>query len=132
MPRAGWVVPFSLMSTILAIAVPLAQGRSPHPLQYEQFDITNARLTRPFGVNASGQIVGLFRDATNANHGFLRHPDGTYAQIDYPDATFTNAAAINASGAVVGRWTDRDGFNHGYFRTLKETFRASIRNRRAS
>jgi hypothetical protein len=95
----------------------LAQG-----FTYEQFDVPGAQLTRPFGVNASGQIVGLYRDSQNRTHGFLRNLDSTYLGIDYPGATFTNAAAINARGDIVGRWTDTAGMNHGYLRTPQGHF----------
>jgi uncharacterized membrane protein len=86
---------------------------------YEPFDVPGALLTRPFGVNASGQIVGLYRDAQNISHGFLRARDGTYTRLDYPRAIFTNAASINARGDIVGRWTDAGGLNHGYLRTAQ-------------
>ncbi len=90
-------------------------------LQFVSFDIPEAKLTRPFGVNARGQIVGLYRDSQNAGHGFLVDagdlPVATYTQIDVPGATFTNASSINARGDIVGRWTDSDGYNHGYLRT---------------
>jgi len=108
--------------SVLATATASMQGRSPGSLDYEQFDIPDARLTRPFGVNASGDIAGLFRDAANVNHGFIRHPDGSFEAIDFPGATFTNATGINARGDVVGRWTDRDGFNHGFVRTSRGDF----------
>lgn len=100
-------------------SVALAQG-----VQYEQFDVPGARLTRPFGVNSSGAIVGLYRDAANAPHGFLRNPEGDYETIDYPDpgAVFSNATAINARGDLVGRWTDSAGINHGYLRTSEGRF----------
>jgi hypothetical protein len=92
------------------------------PLVYEQSDVPDALLTRPSGVNASGRIVGLYRDAQNAPHGFLRNPDGTYTTIDYPGAIFTQASTINARGDIAGRWTDAAGFNHGYVRTALGEF----------
>ena len=101
--------------TIMPIG--LAQG-----VRYERFDVPGALLTRPFGVNASGHIVGLYRDAQNASHGFLRSPDNSYVAIDYPGAIFTNATGINARGAIVGRWTDAGGINHGYVRTHQGHF----------
>ena len=91
-------------------------------IDYLQFDVPGARLTRPFGVNASGQIVGLYRDSGNASHGFVRNPDGSYVTIDYPGAVFTNATGINARGDIVGRWTDVAGINHGYQLTAQGQF----------
>lgn len=85
--------------------------------QFTKIDVPGARLTRPFGVNARGQIVGLFRDASGASHGFLRNPDDTYMTLDAPDAIFTNASGINARGDIVGRWTDTAHVNHLYLRT---------------
>lgn len=88
--------------------------------QYTQIDVPGARLTRPFGVNASGQIVGLFRDASGS-HGFLRDRDGTYTAVDFPGAVFTNAVGINARGDIVGRWVDGAG-NHAYLRTSEGVY----------
>jgi uncharacterized membrane protein len=86
--------------------------------QFISFDIPGALLTRPFGVNAHGQVVGLFRDAGHIGHGFLvdvrEIKSGRYTQIDVPGATFTNATGINARGDVIGRWTDNKGYNHGF------------------
>jgi hypothetical protein len=83
--------------------------------QYQQFDVPGALFTRPFGVNASGYIVGTYRDA-QGQHAFVRDPEGSYTSFDYPDAIATNAASINARGDIVGRFTDVAGFNHGYLR----------------
>jgi uncharacterized membrane protein len=94
-------------------------------LAFETLDVPGARLTRPFGINASGRIVGLYMDTQGAGHGFVKDPEGTYASIDYPGASFTNAGAINARGDIVGRWTDGSGTNHGYLRTQSGDF-ASI------
>jgi len=90
--------------------------------QFAQFDVPGAHLTNPFGVNASGQIVGIYEDSSGASHGFLRHPDGSYTTIDYPGATFTTAASINARGEIVGRWTDLDGNTHAYLRSANNKF----------
>jgi hypothetical protein len=97
-------------------------GAFAQDFQYEQFDVPGARLTRPFGVNASGLIVGLYMDSQNVGHGFLRDPDGTYTTLDYPAATFSNAVAIDARGDIVGRWTDAAGTNHGYLLTPDRGF----------
>jgi len=89
--------------------------------QYEQFDVPGALFTRPFGVNASGHIVGTYRDA-QGQHAFVRDSKGSYLSFDYPAAIATNAASINARGDVVGRFTDGAGFNHGYLRTAEGEF----------
>lgn len=84
-------------------------------LDFVQLDVPGAVLTRPFGANARGAIVGLYRDGLG-NHGFVRSPDGTYETIDVPGAIFTNASSTNARGDVVGRWTDGSGHHHAYLR----------------
>jgi uncharacterized membrane protein len=91
---------------------------------YVRFDVPGALLTRPFGVNASGHIVGVYRDSGNAAHGFLRHPDGTYDSIDVPftGATFTNAGGINGREEIVGRWVDAEGYAHLYLRKPDKSF----------
>src|ERR1700740_3641662 len=84
---------------------------------YTQFDVPSSSLTRPFGINSFGQIVGLSRDGDGTPHGFLRDTDGTYLKFEYPDAIFTNAMGINDEGQIVGRWIDPKGYNHTYLRS---------------
>jgi hypothetical protein len=103
--------------TFMFWSLSLIPNPSAPQFEYVQFDVPNAALTRPFGVNASGHIVGLYRDSSGASHGFLRAPDGTYTTLDYPGAIFTNATGINARGEIVGRWTDTAGINHVYVRS---------------
>jgi hypothetical protein len=110
-----------LMTTAALCLAAISTARA-QDVTYEQFDVPDAWITRPFGVNASGHIVGLYRDAQNVAHGFLRSPDNSYLAIDYPGAIFTNATGINARGAIVGRWTDVGGINHGYLRTPQGHF----------
>jgi hypothetical protein len=91
--------------------------------RFAQIDVPGASLTRPVGVNATGQIVGLLQDSSGASHGFLRNPDDTYTTFDIPGAIFTNATGINARGDIVGRWTDADGVNHAYLRRSRGAYR---------
>ena len=70
--------------------------------------------TQAFGINGSGQIVGVYADGSG-NHGFLYNPNGgTYTTLDDPLATNgTLAAGINASGQIVGYYATNTG-NHGF------------------
>lgn len=81
------------------------------------FQLPGASLTRPFAVNARGQVAGLYRDGSGS-HAFVREADGTYNTFSVPfaGATFTNATGLNAQGDVVGRWTDAAGMARGYLR----------------
>ena len=52
--------------------------------------------SHPRSINATGQIVGDYRDSSN--HGFLL-TGGTYTTFNDPSATFgTQAFGINAAG----------------------------------
>jgi probable HAF family extracellular repeat protein len=67
------------------------------------------------GINAAGQIVGSFTDATGGRHGFLM--DGaTFTTIDVPDATLTLAYGINTAGQIVGSFSDGTT-DHGFLAT---------------
>ncbi len=113
------------MRSALTIVAWLAASStvSAQNFQFTQIDVPGARLTRPFGLNASGQIVGVFQDASGASHGFMRNPDDTYTTFDVPGAIFTNAGGINARGDIVGRWTDAAHVNHLYLRTSRGDYR---------
>jgi hypothetical protein len=66
-------------------------------------------------INDAGQIVGFYRDARGAAHGFLLS-GGQYTAIDVPGAVETEAISINnrALPTIVGDWTDASGGVHGF------------------
>ncbi len=63
-----------------------------------------ARQTIAEGINAAGAIVGTYKDAANAQHGFLLR-NGQFTTIDVPGAVATIATGINPQGQIVGRFT---------------------------
>jgi uncharacterized membrane protein len=74
---------------------------------FESINVAGASATRAFGINAHGDIVGSYTDATGT-HGFLRSR-GVDTTINYPDApghrtTFTEAWGINPQGDIIGRY----------------------------
>jgi probable HAF family extracellular repeat protein len=69
--------------------------------------------TQAIGINAHGQIVGTYTDASGTSHGFLLDK-GTFTPIDVPDATETMAGGINARGQIVGSYSDASGTRHGF------------------
>jgi probable HAF family extracellular repeat protein len=77
------------------------------------FDVPGALATRPFGISATGDIVGLYVNADGRTHGFLLRGE-TVTSIDVPGAIRTNAIGINSQGDVVGRYDTPDGRAHGY------------------
>ena len=80
---------------------------------FTTIDVPGATLTNAIGINAHGQIVGLFRDAGGVFHSFLLDK-GTFTTIDVPGATFTIAIGINARGQIVGEFVDAGGAVHGF------------------
>jgi len=95
------------------------------------FDFPFAISTSAYDMNASGEIVGPWKDADKNTHGFLLilPPfDSTFGltpaageplsyrfiSIDYPGAKSTSAYGINAVGEVVGTYFDAAGKQHGF------------------
>jgi probable HAF family extracellular repeat protein len=85
-----------------------------HPLQGTDPSVQSPIGTTAFGINASGQIVGYFYDATGLAHGYL-YDNGTYTTLDDPlgtDGTF--ALDINDAGQIVGQYFDNMHGQHGF------------------
>jgi probable HAF family extracellular repeat protein len=89
------------------------------------------------GINATGQIVGYYTNATGT-HGFLLS-GGTYTTLDDPLATNeTVAYGINDAGQIVGQYNDLSGthsflYSGGVFTTIDDpvnghTFASGINN----
>ena len=66
-------------------------------------DVPGALATRAFGINAVGQIVGSYTDATGT-HGYL-WANGDLTTIQVPGAISTEAWGINPQGDIVGRYS---------------------------
>jgi probable HAF family extracellular repeat protein len=81
---------------------------------FTQIDVSGASFTNALGINAAGQIVGVFNDATG-NHGFLETA-GSFTTIDGPGASFTEGRGINAAGQIVGVFVNATG-THGFLDT---------------
>jgi probable HAF family extracellular repeat protein len=107
----------SLLSAVLSLSILLSTLVAAQDASYTftTFDVPGATNTEAFGINAAGQIVGVFGDATGSVHGFLT--DGaTFTPLDVPGATGTNAFGINDRGQIVGLFGDATGL-HGFVAT---------------
>jgi probable HAF family extracellular repeat protein len=69
------------------------------------------------GINARGDIVGVYTSANKTNHGFL-WSDGTCTTIDFPGAKETRAWKITSRGRVLGGYVGSDSRTHDF--TLSE------------
>ena len=106
-----------LLSTVLSLSVLLSTLVAAQDVSYTftTIDVPGATLTEAYGINAAGQIVGRFSDATGERHGFLK--DGaTFTTIAVPGATLTEAYGINAAGQIVGTFDDAAGVRHGFLK----------------
>ena len=92
------------------------------------FDFPFSISTSVWDMNASGEVVGAYTDASKKARGFvLSLPDtiatlgiksisGPYdfVSIDYPGAAVTQPRGINRQGDVAGFWADSAGKVHGF------------------
>ena len=67
-------------------------------------------------------ITGVYFDAQNHYHGFVRSATGTITDFDYPSAVGTSATALNTAGTITGFYADGSGITHGFARTKKGAF----------
>ena len=85
------------------------------PAERCQIEFPRMTYTQAFGINDSGQIVGLYSDSVG-RHGFLLDTAGSITTIDVPGASYTAASGINNSGQIVGGFSDSTG-THGFLAT---------------
>lgn len=97
--------------------------------KFTSFDAPGADLTAgdfngtfPSTINLFGVITGGYADASSANHGFVRSPDGKFATFDAPGAgtgSFqgTIPISINLFGAITGYYVDNNNVAHGFVAT---------------
>jgi hypothetical protein len=106
-------------------AITASFDRATPIFSFTLIDVPGALATSPQGINAAGDIVGIYADATSHTHGFLLH-QGTFTTIDYRDpvtqavADNSDARGIGPDGDIVGsHWNDGEETvaAHGYHRT---------------
>ena len=122
----------------LAISIRLsAQEQQDHPSSTHQPTITTfdapgagtaaGQGTFGLGINPPGTIAGIYLDASNVYHGFLRAKGGSITTFNAPGAGTgpfqgTIAFGLNPEGAIAGYYADASNVNHGFLRAEGGTF----------
>ena len=70
---------------------------------YTTIDVPGSTSTYAFGINNSGQVVGIYDCGGGVECGYLL-TGGTYSAIDVPGSSYTQASGINNGGDVVGTY----------------------------
>jgi probable HAF family extracellular repeat protein len=112
--RIGRIV--FVLSTTLVLVSATVRGDRPLSFVYSRIDIPGAVFANAQRINAAGQVVGIYRDASGRTHGYV-WTEGDVATIDYPGASFTEARGIGPGGEIVGdyRMPGEPAVNfHGY------------------
>lgn len=81
--------------------------------KWSRIDYPGSRTSASNGINSSGEIVGIWFDATRNEHSF-RLRDGRFTSIDVPNSRRTLVDAVLDSGTVSGTYTDANGVHRGY------------------
>jgi len=68
---------------------------------FKDFNFPGSPNTIPSGINNSGQIVGIYGESFDTEHGFF-FENNTFTTIDYPNANDTQTNGINDLGQIVG------------------------------
>src|ERR1700683_5230468 len=80
---------------------------------YTTFDPPGSTYTGPVGINNSNLIAGIWLDAGQIPHGFVRASDGTISTFDPQTSTYTVSTGLNDNGQVVGYFDDSNHLEHG-------------------
>ena len=112
--RVSWAGTAAIMLTLLLTLTARLKAQTYIPIIYP-----GAVVTEAHGINAFGQIVGSWEDASGNTHGFLYNA-GIYTSFDFPGSSQTTPYAINNAGDIVGDHDESVGFllKEGVFTTL--------------
>jgi hypothetical protein len=80
-------------------------------------------------INLFGAVAGLYIDANNLVHGYVRSPWGEFTTFDAPGegpygvgCSADCSMGLNDSGEITGYYLDANGVYHGYLRSPEGTF----------
>jgi hypothetical protein len=111
----------SLIASAVSFGTAAAADRA---LSFTQIDYPGAIATRVVGINAGGDMAGLYTDASGQVHGFALRK-GAFTSVDYPGAALTEARGIGPAGDIVGdyRMPGEPALNfHGFLLTAQGQF----------
>ena len=118
----------SLIGSVLFLGAAFAADPD---FTFTPIDIPGAIATIPQGINASGDIVGRYKDASNISHGFLQPHNGQPITFDVTDdvagghVAYTDARGISPGGDIVGYYMlagDDSVSGRGFLRRRDGTF----------
>src|ERR1017187_7728355 len=80
--------------------------------------------TISFSINTAGAVAGMYYDASNAYHGFVRAATGTITTFEAPGAGTgayqgTVSLGINPAGVIAGTYVDANYVYHGFVRSCQ-------------
>ena len=91
-------------------------GFPSNQLPLATFDPPGSTYTDPMSINSVGAITGMYDDAANVQHGFVRDPLGKFVSFNPMGSQNYSVNAINDAGAIVGSYQDSNGVWHGFVR----------------
>lgn len=107
--RRALAVAVCVLATVVGI-------RADRRFAYSEVVVPGAVFANAQGINAGGDIVGIYRDAAGRTHGYVWER-GAVTTIDYPGAIYTDARGISSGGDIIGayRMPGEPAVNfHGY------------------
>ena len=110
--RISGAIPALAVCALVSVAVVGTERR----FAFSEVVVPGAVFATAQGINAGGDVVGIYRDAAARTHGFAWE-DGAVTTIDYPGAAYTDARGISPGGDIIGayRMPGEPAVNfHGY------------------
>jgi hypothetical protein len=80
------------------------------------FQGTGCASDCPVSLNNRGALTGVYIDAKNVYHVYLRSPEGNIVTAEPVGSVFTFPAGINDLGTIAGYYADANGVYHGFLR----------------
>jgi probable HAF family extracellular repeat protein len=113
MNTSGRTIARAMVMIACASSAPLVAA----DYRYVRIDPPNSVASRARGVNARGDVVGVYDDANGVGHGYLLR-DGVFTDVVSPGGVAVAPRMINARGDIVGSVFGDSG-DHGFLLTAE-------------